>query len=440
MIHRGKPFRGDSDGPADFLRAADQIGAEFVRDAIWSGDRCNWLGWQFKLVSGFFEPVHATCGLSLYDGLAGIALFLARLTEFTDDDHQQKILRGALRQMVSQALKLDADGMRGFYSGLAGVAYVLVCAGEILGDDEFIETGLKWMVRAATPDSKLHDLLSGSAGFIAPLIDLAHRYAREDFLDLAEKHACALVAAAFIQNGSASWPDPDGLGPNLLGYAHGTAGIACALLEIAELRNDRSYVETANRALSYERALFDPAQNNWPDLRERKMKPEATVAFPVAWCHGAGGIGISRLRMLEQGRKDVETLAEVDAALRAASADLAKPRTAENGDFTYCHGMAGNAEFLLDASRFWSREDIRAAVQNVGFFGIERYQSKGLAWPCGLRIGEVRGLMLGLAGVGHFYLRLHDSERVPGMLLLRPQAPEPAAEEPTEQTVTRVQL
>ena len=42
MTYRQNLFRGDSDGPAEFLGTADQIGAEFVRDAIWSGDRSGW--------------------------------------------------------------------------------------------------------------------------------------------------------------------------------------------------------------------------------------------------------------------------------------------------------------------------------------------------------------------------------------------------------------
>ncbi|MBZ5605373.1 MAG: hypothetical protein LAO79_24000 [Acidobacteriia bacterium] len=438
MTNTPNLFRGDSDGPADFLRAADQIGAEFVRDAIWSGDRCNWIGWQMKPVDGFFQAVHGACGLSLYDGLAGIALFLVHLVEFTDDRHHRTVLRGALHQILQDGSKLDQPGMRGFYSGLAGVAYTLVCAGEALADDMLIETGLDWMTRAATPSSDLHDVLSGSAGLIAPLIDLAGRYGRPDFLRLAGEQARALVAAAVISGGTASWPEPGGVGPNLLGYSHGTAGIACALFEIAA-HLDHRFAETASRAVQYERSLFDPSECNWPDLRERRTNPQAAAGFPVAWCHGAAGIGMARLRMLEHHPDDA-TLAEVDAALRCVSADLATPKTPENGDFTYCHGAAGNAEFLLEVAREWDRTDIRTAVHNVGWFGIERYQSKGLSWPCGLRLGEVRGLMLGLAGIGHFYLRLHDPERVPGILLVRPRAAAAAAAGSAAQTTSAVYL
>jgi lantibiotic modifying enzyme len=34
--------------------------------------------------------------------------------------------------------------------------------------------------------------------------------------------------------------------------------------------------------------------------------------------------------------------------------------------------------------------------------------------------GETASLMLGLAGIGYFYLRLHDPEGIPSVLIIRP--------------------
>lgn len=416
-------FGGDSDvlAPRDFLRAADQIGAEFVRDAIWSGDRCNWVGWQMKPVSGYFQTVYSACGLSLYEGLAGIALFLAHLTRYTQDHHQKAVLDGALRQILRDGETLDLPGMNGFYSGFAGVAWTLADIGELLGDEQLIDTGLAWMRRACAIHSGLYDVLSGAAGLIAPAIDLAVRFDRPEFLDQAEEHARALVHAAQAIGAGVSWPSPGG-GPNLLGYSHGAAGIACALLEMDEVRPDPQYRRTAIQALEYERALYNAQENNWPDLREQGTNPQATPGYPVAWCHGACGIGLSRLRMLELRDPDDKLLSEADSALRRVSADVATPKAPEHSDFTYCHGITGNAEFLLETALQWDRADIRAAATSIGQFGIEQYQSKGAAWPCGLRLGEIRGLMLGLAGIGHFFLRLYDPAQVRGVLLLRPQS------------------
>ena len=52
--------------------------------------------------------------------------------------------------------------------------------------------------------------------------------------------------------------------------------------------------------------------------------------------------------------------------------------------------------------------------------GIERYAKRGHPWPCGMN-GETPNLMLGLAGIGYFYLRL-AIPAIPSILLLRREA------------------
>ncbi len=45
-------------------------------------------------------------------------------------------------------------------------------------------------------------------------------------------------------------------------------------------------------------------------------------------------------------------------------------------------------------------------AENVGSFRIEQYLTSGVSWPCGIKGAETPGLMLGIAGIGNFYLRL----------------------------------
>jgi lantibiotic modifying enzyme len=74
-----------------------------------------------------------------------------------------------------------------------------------------------------------------------------------------------------------------------------------------------------DRTWDYERALFDETHRNWPDLRESSILKVATSgaegpAFLQAWCHGAPGIGLSRLAMSRQV-DDSFIRAEISAAL-----------------------------------------------------------------------------------------------------------------------------
>jgi lantibiotic modifying enzyme len=142
----------------------------------------------------------------------------------------------------------------------------------------------------------------------------------------------------------------------------------------------------------------------------------------LTWCHGAPGIGLSRLRAWaltgdEARRLEAETALSTTA--RALDASL---ETGAGFGFSLCHGDAGNAELPLLAARMLGDVAQRERAERVGRMGIERYLRADAPWPCGVPAGgETPNLMLGLAGIGWFYLRLHDPA-VPSVLLIHPCA------------------
>ena len=52
-------------------------------------------------------------------------------------------------------------------------------------------------------------------------------------------------------------------------------------------------------AFAYERAHFDASEGNWPDLRDEPGGTRRGQRYMTAWCHGAPGIALSRLRAYE---------------------------------------------------------------------------------------------------------------------------------------------
>jgi lantibiotic modifying enzyme len=88
-------------------------------------------------------------------------------------------------------------------------------------------------------------------------------------------------------------------------------------------------------------------------------------------------------------------------------------------NFSLCHGLAGNADVLLSGAEALPSLAPRARrlAEAVGVAGIERY-ARDHDWPCGAGGGETPGLMLGLAGIGHFFLRLHSPD-IPSVLVWR---------------------
>ena len=103
---------------------------------------------------------------------------------------------------------------------------------------------------------------------------------------------------------------------------------------------------------------------------------------------------------------------EAEAAIRATAKMLSAATHAWTDNFSLCHGLTGNAELLIYASQVLEDTRHLSLVNTIGELGIERYRKLKLPWPCGVPgAGESPNLMLGLAGIGHFYLRLYDSSK-----------------------------
>jgi len=406
-----------------FVEVADRIGCRLYRDALWAGARCNWLGWGADWDGRQVISNYRAQPLALYDGTAGIALFLSRLVRVTGDPRQQAILRGALNQLDKATADGRAAASFGFYSGTAGMACAFFNGADALGEPHWIDRGLALMSRVAqlAPDPTAVDVMRGSAGSIPPLLHAAARYAREDLLAAAAAQGEHLLGTAVRSDAGWSWDCGGGL--RLIGYAHGAAGIACALLELRQALNDARYGEAAAQALRFERSHFNPDKGNWPDLR-MSAGGQGGVAdaslYPAMWCHGSAGIGLARLRIRDLAGDDPELRRDLDAALAATQAALTQPIAQAQG-YCLCHGAAGQADLLIEAAQRLDHAPYLQLAEAVGQTGLAAYHANDLPWPCGVPArGEAPNLMLGLAGIGYFYLRLAAPETVPSILILGP--------------------
>jgi len=407
-----------------FLETAERIGQRLCRDAVWAGSECNWLGWSMELVNNNWTRTYRAFGSDLYNGTAGIALFLTRLYAMTGDPIIRQTAAGAINQAANGIGRLPAEVRGGFYVGGAGIAYTLIETGTILEDESLVRRGIEELtgLHAIEPSDALTDLLSGSAGLIAPLIDIARRFTCDELMAIAMARGEQLLRLAQPTERGMEWrtmPVPEQ--GTLTGYSHGVSGIINAMLELHASTGDARYLDAALGGLRFERSHFDAEQGNWPDLRIVGEKP-ATPSFGMAWCHGAPGIGMARLRAYTLMGGNHEVLKEINAALATTANSLAYPVGQGQGNFSLCHGAAGNAELLLLAADLFDRADLRQIAENVGGFGIDNFEGAANPWPCGvLNGGETPNLMLGLAGIGYFYLRLHDSSAVPSVLLMEPR-------------------
>ena len=356
-----------------FLDAADRIGARICRDAIWWGGECNWIAAQ---QGGHHEALSPR----LYGGTSGIAWFLLHLFDATGDRVFRITGEAALRQAINHAEVLK--GEIGFQTGLAGIAFV---------------AGREDLLRGLEPVASRIDATDGSAGTIVVLLSAG-------LIEQAIRHGEFLIGAARRSEAGWSWKTTSMHDAHLTGFAHGAAGIGWALLELFHATGDTRFRDGGLEAFRYEESVFVAEDQNWPDLRTglgRKMPRCMT-----AWCHGAPGIGLSRLRAYEI-LGDEALRAQAETAVQTTS------RSLESQDnYSLCHGVGGNAELLLMSPAHASQACM------MGERGILLYEKERAPWPCGDRGGgETPGLMVGMAGIGYFLLRLHDPNRFPSILL-----------------------
>jgi lantibiotic modifying enzyme len=123
------------------------------------------------------------------------------------------------------------------------------------------------------------------------------------------------------------------------GFSHGTSGIAWSLLRLFDLTKQEEYLETALQAIAHDRSLYNHEHKNWNDLREDDMKAQE---YSTAWCHGATGIGLSRLLYMDS-LHDPIIKEEINQAITTTEA------VGMGRSHCLCHGDLGNSELFLSS-------------------------------------------------------------------------------------------
>jgi lantibiotic biosynthesis protein len=411
-------------GPASkaWLETAHSIGRRIAGQAFWHEDRCNWIGASLKTgANGQAALAYVTLGPDLYDGTSGIAVFLAELGAATGDTDIRRTAMGAMRHALSRAGDLPPSRSVGLYSGRIGIALAAARVGRLLACDEFVEGG-RGLARPLGDAGDEFDLIAGRAGAIVGLITLCELLDEPGLMDSACQLGEALVRTAIKENGGWSWSSAKrAKSRNLAGLSHGASGPGYALHELSAAVGNPVFFDAAEAAFRYERGLFDSKARNWPDLRDTGAgsSRSASRQFATYWCHGAPGIALARLRAYELTGQDThhkEAIVGVETTRRFVEAVV----MGGVGNYSLCHGLAGNAEVLLYGQAVLGADWMacRRVALGVAEAGIERFARRGIIWPCGTRGGETPGLMLGLAGIGMFYLRLGDPE-IPSALHIR---------------------
>ncbi len=133
--------------------------------------------------------------------------------------------------------------------------------------------------------------------------------------------------------------------------------------------------------------------------------------FMTTWCHGAAGIGLSRLDLLTTYGPDPEMEAEVKIAIKTTQA------TGFGLNHCLCHGDLGNLELLFNAAKAFDDSALKKEFRQTLAMILDGIERRG--WLTGVPLGaETPGLMTGISGIGYQLLRFAVPDRVPSVLLL----------------------
>ncbi|MDF5709609.1 MAG: type 2 lanthipeptide synthetase LanM family protein [Nostoc sp. S4] len=403
---------------ADLIAEAKAIATELETTAIPDPDgSVNWIGLGYVHEAERFRL--QVLGNSLYDGRTGVALFLAALTQVTNDSRSGDLALKALQPLRRQIQTLNLESQQilarlmgiGGGTGLGSIIYGLVKVSQFLKDETLLPDAqalAQWMTpELIAADQKL-DIMSGSAGAILGLLSL-HRVTGNAIV-LEKAIACGehLLKHRISHEGAPKAWQTLSEKP-LTGFSHGAAGIAYALLQLYSVTQNQAYYEAAVQGIEYERSVFSESHANWPDFRS--LEPNQPPSFPVVWCHGAAGIGLGRLGCVRLG--------EIPAIEREIEIALQTTQNygLEASDHLCC-GNLGRIETLLVGAQRYSRSDWRQiALQNATNVVAKAKRTGAYQMFVNLPSSVFHpSFFRGTAGIGYELLRLATDD-LPSVLL-----------------------
>ena len=427
--------------PEKAVETAFSIAADIGANAIWHGDRCNWLSQTTDIFLGARLPAAGMCGPNVYDGTAGTAMFMAETYRATQDPVIKSYAEGAINHALSRIDDLPARFALGVYTGRAGVAMAALRVGDILERDDLINRGRDILLDLFDADLEgvcVLDVMVGLGGTIPAVLSLLDFLPRDRALDAVTRWGDTLLSHATQSAHGTSWDTMaemrvglESIGvnatdvlhdqcckPNLLGYAHGNSGIALALMELNAEVGEKRFADCAADAVAYETSWYDANNQLWPDLRHEDPV-SSKGATHVAWCHGAAGIGMARLRMWELTQNVVYRIEAEKACTQTAK--MIEQQLEGETNWSLCHGVLGNLDLLLMAqTAVWTSHS--ALVSRVLDKGFDDFVEKRRPWVYDKPTSEaLPGLMLGTSGTGYAYLRYAAQDDVPSALLLGPE-------------------
>ncbi|NIM11610.1 MAG: hypothetical protein GTO45_05905 [Candidatus Aminicenantes bacterium] len=412
------------------LNEAKRIGDQLLEEAKTDD---NGIYWE-TMTMDLDRNISFKTGESIYSGSAGVSLFFLELFKQAQDQRYMDAAVQGMKWVVNYCENNPAS-YYAFFTGRMGISYVLMRMYEFTGESRYVEQALataKACTEFLNPEHGVDDLINGTSGALLGLLHLHAAAGEEWILKAIDAYIKHLVASAHHGPRGLYWDRSETGISGLCGFSHGAAGIGFVFLELGRYFQNETFYKLAEQAFLYERHFFMESRSNWPDLRKgiytdedkenhKKAFLENNLDFFTtggdmnAWCHGAAGIGLSRLRAFQLLNKkiyeDEARVAIKKTIITNVETNIPEPT------FTLCHGGGGNAELFIYAYQIFNDDQYLELAEKVAVKAIDFYE-KNKFFFSGFHYGgdmQDRSLFMGNAGIGYFYLRLLNPFQVPSI-------------------------
>lgn len=397
----------------ELVKTAVTLGDRILKTSIRDAGFASWA--SMILVDGKNYDVRPLM-LDLYSGLPGVSIFFAALYAETREEKYLALLNECLnniKRLTDRYIAVDFAERIGAFDGWAGIVYAVHFIDSLINREDIHDYANQLLDHLLSKIMfiKGYDILDGMAGVAVILKNIYGIKPSAKLLEAITILADKLVDAAIHLENGVAWKNGEDKIP-LTGFGHGASGIAYALFEINKISPKPVYLEKAIAGIEFESSKFIEQIGNWMDLRifreddlQNQMKDEM-----IAWCHGAVGIGISRVNMLKQLHHD----------RIAKDLEIALQSTIERGfgqNHSLCHGDFGNLELLLQCAEYYDDQKLKKLTYQICKPLLEYLNNHDCIGGVALGV-ENPSLMIGTAGVGYQLLRLGDPEKYPSLLTL----------------------
>jgi len=413
---------------------------EFLNEAINIGDRLlksakrDKHGIFWETPSTYNNVITWSSGESIYGGNSGIVLFLIALYSETKNEKYLLTAEEAMNWVYFYC-KNNPSSNYSFFSGRIGVSYTFIKLAEITKNKLYIKKALTIAKKALlflNEPFQINDIASGISGTLLGLLFLYESTQEIWVFNYIQKYINVLLSNAHFGKYGLFWDREETQIRPLCGFAHGSGGIGFVFLEVAHYFKNPAFIYVAEQAFAYENYYFDKEINNWPDFRVHMDTPEEEIILedlfkkgelekfilPIdknQWCHGAAGIGLSRLRFQE--------LVDDKKYIKDIQYTYSKTINTTYKSFTLCHGEGGSAEFFIQKyllSRHYDDLEpaIKIAKRIINSKKINNKYSSGLHYSA-VKYPEDSSLLNGTAGIGYFLLRISKPEKIDSVLAPR---------------------